>query len=106
MQVINFIGMVGSIINDIIVVYSVIGSLMLLIGAFLKSYRKKLDRFADWSILGLAFVGISQIAMAVTASTPEKIGFIIGMSPALVNALLFVSLLLLATSWWFRRNKK
>lgn len=106
MQIVNFFAMVGMGINDIIVIYSVIGSLMLLLGAFLKPYRKKFDQFADWSILGFVFVAIGQIAMAVTATTPKKIGFIIGVSPWLVNVLLLLSLLLLAANWWIRKNKK
>ncbi len=105
MQYINLLAMIGIMINDIVVVYSVIGSLMLFIGAFSKSSRNKFNQFADWSVLGLLVAGLSQIAMAITGTTPEKVGFIIGMSPWLVDGFLLLSLLLLAGSWQVKKNK-
>lgn len=106
MGLINVFAMMGMVINDIISIYSVIGSLMLFIGAFSKKSRNRFSQFADWSILGLVFGGLSQIAMAVTGTTPEKIGVIVRMPHALVDGLLLLSLLLLISGWCIRKNRR
>jgi hypothetical protein len=105
MGLINVFAMMGMVINDLISIYSVIGSLMLFLGAFSKTPRNRFRQFADWSILGLVFGGISQICMAITGTTPEKIGFL-RMSPILVDGLLLLSLFLLIGGWWVRKNRR
>ena len=106
MELLNFFAMGGMTINDLISIFSVVGSFMLLVGAFQKSSRNRFGQFADWSILGLVFGGGSQIAMAITGTTPDKIGIVIGMSPALVNGLLLFSLLMLSGGWWVKRKRR
>jgi len=81
----------------------VVGSLILLLGSFGKASLKKYGRIADWSILGLVFGWLFQISMAVTGTTPERIGVVWPMSALMVYALLGVSVLMVAGRWLIRR---
>jgi len=103
MELLNVFAMVGMFINDLIAGISVLGSTILLFGAFSKAPLKRYGRIADWSIVGLVFGLLFQISMAITGTTPERIGFIMPMSALMVNALLGVSILMLIGRWMIRR---
>ncbi len=104
MEILNVFAMVGMFINDLTAAISVLGSVILLFGAFSKAPLKRYGRIADWSIAGLVFGLLFQISMAITGTTPERIGMVIPMSAMMVNALLGVSMLMLAGRWLIRRT--
>jgi len=103
MELLNFFAMVGMTINDLISLYSLTGSFMLFLGSF--SSPPKFRKFGDWSILGLGFGGISQIAMVITGSMPERIGVVLPMSAGLVNLIFLASFLLLIGQWQVKKNR-
>jgi len=71
MDILNVFAMIGMVINDLLAILSVLGSVILLFGAFSKAPLKRYGKIAEWSILGLVFGGLFQISMAVTGTTPE-----------------------------------
>ena len=103
MEIITLLGGVGMVINDLLAVLSVIGSLILLLGAFGKASLKKYGQIADWSIVGLVMGWMFQICMVITHTTPEKIGMVFRMPALMVYALLSVSLLMLIGRFVIRR---
>ncbi len=103
MELLTIIAMVGMTINNLVAMFSVLGSIILLFGAFSKAPLKRYGQIANWSIAGLFFGLLFQISMAVTGTTPERIGFVIPMSALMVNALLGVSMLMLGGRWMIRR---
>lgn len=103
MEVIGILAMVGTIINDVFAILSVIGSSILLLGSFGKAPMKKYGRIADWSLVGLGMGWMFQICMVITHTTPEKIGMIFRMPTLMVYALLSVSLLMLIGRFVIRR---
>jgi hypothetical protein len=104
MEILNVFAMVGILINDLVAIFSVLGSTILLFGAFSKAPLKRYGQIANWSITGLTFGLLFQISMAVTGTTPEQIGFMMPMSALMVNALLGVSMLMLGGRWMIRRT--
>ena len=105
MEFLNIFAMIGMAINDLLAILSIIGSVILFFGSFSRAPLKRYGQIADWSILGLIFGGGSQISMAITRTIPEQIGFVVRMTPTMVNGLLAFSLLLLIGRWWLRRNR-
>ena len=103
MELLNFFAMIGMVINDLLALLSVVGSTILLFGAFSKASLKRYGKIAEWSILGLIFGGLFQISMAITGTTPEKIGVIFRMSTVMISALLGVSILMLIGRWVIRK---
>jgi hypothetical protein len=103
MDIINVFAMIGMMINDMMAILSMVGSTILLLGAFSKTPLKRYGKIADWSILGLVFGILFQVSMIITNTMPEKIGFIAPMTPLMVNALLGVSLLMLIGRWVIRK---
>jgi hypothetical protein len=104
MEIINVFAMIGMVINDLLAILSLLGSVILLFGAFSRAHLKRYGQIANWSLLGLVFGGLFQISMAVTGTTPELIGIVFRMPAMMVNALLGVSLLMLAGRWLIRRT--
>ena len=105
MEFLNIFAMMGLMIDDLLAILSVIGSLILLIGSFSKAPLRRYGKIADWSIMGLVLGGFCQIAMAITGNVPEFVGFLVRMKPGMVNGLLFLSLTMLVLRWWIRRNR-
>lgn len=106
MELLNVFAMIGMVINDLLAILSVLGSIILLFGAFSKAPLKRYGKIFDWSILGLIFGGLFQISMAITGTTPELIGTVFRMPALMINALFGVSLLMLAGRWLIRRTLK
>jgi hypothetical protein len=104
MEILNLFAMIGMVINDLLAILSVLGSVILLFGAFSKAPLKRYGKIFDWSILGLIFGGLFQISMAVTGTMPEEIGIVFRMPSMMINALLGVSLLMLVGRWLIRRT--
>lgn len=103
MELLNIFAMIGMVINDLLALLSVLGSLILLFGAFSKARLNRYGKIANWSILGLVFGGLFQISLAVTGTMPEKIGVVFRMPALMVSALLGVSLLMLIGRWMIKR---
>lgn len=103
MDVIDILAAVGSMFNDIASILSVLGSTILLFGAFSKTPLRRYGRIADWSLVGLGMGILFQISMAISGTMPEQIGFVFPMPPLMVSALLGVSLLMLVGRWVIRR---
>ncbi len=74
MEVITVLAMIGTVIDDFLAILSVIGSFILFAGSFSKAPMRRYGKIADWSMAGLVFGGLFQISMAVTGTTPEKVG--------------------------------
>lgn len=104
MEILNLFAMIGMVINDLLAILSVLGSIILLFGAFSKAPLKRYGKIFDWSILGLIFGGLFQISMAFTRTTPELIGVVFRMPAIMIDALLGVSLLMLAGRWLIRKT--
>jgi len=103
LELLNIFALIGITINDLLALFSVLGSLILLFGAFSKAPLKRYGKIAEWSILGLVFGGLFQISMAVTGTMPEQIGVVFRMPALMVSALLGVSLLMLVGRWGIKR---
>lgn len=103
MGILDVFASMGMFINDVMAALSVLGSTILLFGAFSKVPLRKYGPFANWSFAGLAFGLLCQISMAITGTTPERIGFLLPMSALMVDALLGVSILMLGGRWIIRR---
>lgn len=103
MEILNIFAMVGTLINDMMAIFSLLGSTILLFGAFSKAPLKRYGQIADWSILGLVFGILFQFSMMVTSTIPEKVGFIVPMPPIMISAMLGVSLLMLIGRFSIRK---
>jgi hypothetical protein len=104
MEILNIFAMVGMVIDDLLAILSVIGSSVLLIGSFSNTPLRRYGKIADWSIMGLVFGGLCQIAMVITGNVPERVGFVFRMESGMVNSLLLISLAMLVLRWWIRRS--
>lgn len=91
------------IVGDFLSIISIIGSAILLFGAF--TPLNKFGEIANWSILGLIFGVLGQISIAITNQPVEKIGVFIPLLPNQVNALLLGSLLLLLMRQRIRKKR-
>ena len=103
MEIIEVFAMVGMMINDLMAILSLLGSTILLLGSFSKAPLKRYGRIADWSVLGLVFGIGFQVSMAVTGNIPEKIGFMVPMSPLMISAMLGISILMLVGRFVIRK---
>jgi hypothetical protein len=103
MEIIEVFAMVGMMINDLMAILSLLGSAILLLGSFSKAPLKRYGRIADWSVLGLVFGIGFQASMAVTATMPEKIGFIAPMSSLMISTMLGISILMLVGRFVIRK---
>ena len=92
-QFLNILAAIQMIIGDFLAIGSIIGSVILLFGAF--TPLNKFGEIANWSILGLIFGTLGQISISITNQPVEKIGILIPLLPNQINILLFGSLLLL-----------
>jgi hypothetical protein len=104
MEILNVFAMVGMVINDLLAIFSLVGSTILLFGAFSKAPLRRYGQIANWSIMGLAFGVLFQVSMAVTGTTPELIGIVFRMPTLMVSAMFAVSLLMLFGRWLIRRT--
>jgi len=80
--------------NDVLATISIIGSILLFVGAFPRAHWRYTE-FGEWSLSALAFGTFFQVAMILIGVIPEKIGMLLPMAPNLVTALFASSFLLL-----------
>ena len=95
----------GVFYNDVLVIISVLGSIILFLGSFPNSPLRRFIGLAEWCISAVVFGTFFQIAIAVTELEPEQIGFLVPMSAGLVNGLFALSCMLLGGHWWMKRNQ-
>jgi len=100
-----FVALIGSVIDDLLAILSLIGSFILFLGSFTNAPLGRLRSIAYESIVSLAMASFFQFLMAITGTTPDKIGFAVRMSPLTVDTLLGLSLMLLIGGWWLRSNR-
>ncbi len=106
MELLNIFAGIGIVVGDLFAILSVIGSVILFIGAFTSnSPLRKFGRIANWSVMGLVFSVIFQLSMAITGTTPELIGAVVRMTPIMVDGLLILSFILLVGRGWLMRNR-
>lgn len=103
MEFLNLFAMIGMMFNDLMAILSLLGSTILLFGAFSKAPLKRYGQIADWSVLGLVFGILFQVSMVITNTLPEKIGFVFSMQPIMVSAMLGVSLMMLIGRFFIRK---
>jgi hypothetical protein len=103
MEIIAVFAMIGMFINDLLAILSVVGSTILLFGAFSKAPLRRYGKIADWSIVGLCMGGAFHIALFISGSMPDRIGFVFPMAHLMVSALFGISLLMLIGRWSIQR---
>lgn len=103
MEIITVFAYIGMTINDMLAVFSVLGSIVLLIGVFVP--LGKTGQFADWSIGGLIFGGIFQLSMVVAKVEAQYVGILIRMPSTIAISLFMLSTLLLLLRWWLKKNR-
>jgi hypothetical protein len=95
----------GQLLDDIFAIYSVIGSLILLIGGFISDDAiGNFGKAARWSFLGLIFGSIGQLSIIYAGTMIERVG-IFQIPFGTVNIVLFTSFLMLLLRWWIRQNR-
>jgi hypothetical protein len=101
MTVLEFIAAIALLINDLLAVFSILGSALILVMAVvnvaLSRKRKVPDQVWMWGWGGFIFGTIGLASLIVTGSEAERIGFL-GFSESTIGILLFVSFLLLMGS--------
>lgn len=105
MELLNVFAMIGFVINDLVSIISVLGSLILFVGSFSNAPLKRYGRIADWSIMGLVLGTLFQLSMAITGTSPELIGMVVRMTPLMVSVLLALSFVLLVGRGLIRRSR-
>ena len=92
--------------NDVLVLISLTGSIVLFLGSFPHSPFKRFIGLAEWHSAPLVFGSLFQLCFMLIGMAPEtpKMGLLVPMPPALVNGLFALSFLLLFPRWWVGRN--
>jgi hypothetical protein len=105
-SVIDVFASLGQTIDDVLAIISIIGSAILLLGAFVSD--KPIGRFgeiANWSILGLVFGIICQVSIAITHPSFDRVGIFIRMPYGTVNFILTLSFVMLVGRGFVLKNK-
>ena len=95
----------GNFYNDVLAVISVVGTFMMLVGSISGGSLRRFVDIGEWSLAAVFFGVLFQIAMLIMDLVPEKIGFLFGMTPTVVNILFGMSCLFLVGYWWAKRNQ-
>jgi hypothetical protein len=101
MTPLEFIAAIALLINDLLAVFSILGSALILVMAVvnlaLSRKRKVPELFWMWGWGGFTFGTIGLASLIITGSKAERIGFL-GFSESTIGILLLVSFLLLLGS--------
>ena len=101
MTVLEFIAAIALLVNDLLAVFSIFGSALILVMAVvnvaLSRKRKVPDQVWMWGWGGFIFGTIGLASLVITGSEAERIG-LLGFSESTIGILLFVSFLLLMGS--------
>jgi hypothetical protein len=104
MQFLDIPAVSGAFFNDILVMLSLVGCSLMFLSVLGGSRRRRLEEIGAWGTAPLVFGIFFQVSQLVVGFTPEQIGFLLPMSPGLVNGLFAFSLFLFGGWWWLRRN--
>src|SRR5690242_1276383 len=94
------LAMSGNFYNDALAVISIVVTSMILVGAISGRSLRRLVDIGEWSLAAVFFGVLFQIAMLIMDLVPEKIGFLVPMSPAVVEILFGISCVFLVGYWW------
>lgn len=94
--------MSGVVYNDILSVISLLGCNLMFLEALFGQRLRMLKELGAWSAALLVFGSVFQVCILVTGLAPEKIGFMMPMTPGLASGLFMTSILLFLTGWWIR----
>jgi hypothetical protein len=97
MELFNFFASIGIRINDLLAIFSVVSSFILLFGSYSNS------DLANYSLIGLFLGVLFQGSMIYTGILPARIGVFVPMTPLLANWLLGTSLFMVILRWVLRR---
>ena len=106
MDVLITLGDMGSLVNDLLAVVSLVGSSILLAGTLLRAPYGRNEKIKYWSFGGLFFASLSQLCMAITSTTPNEVGYFLRLQPWLVTAFCLLSFLMLLARKWVLWNRK
>lgn len=95
MELLHFFATIGVKINDLLAIFSVVSSLILLFGSYSKS------DLANYSLIGLFLGVLFQVSMFMTGM-PARIGIYVPMTPQLANWLFGASLFMVILRWILR----
>ncbi len=95
---------IGIAFGDLFAVLAVIGAVAMLLTTFADNASSRPDQLARSGISGLILAGFGQISMLLTGTVVDKVGFVLGLTPELVNSLLLISLGILVLRHWLRSN--
>ena len=99
MELLYFFARIGRMINDLLAIFSIVSSLILLLGSY------SFGDLGNYSILGLFFGSLFQVSMIYTGTMPAMIGVFVPMTPLVVNVLFSASLVMVIGRWLLRRNR-
>ena len=91
--------MSGVFFNDVLAILSVVGCGLLFLSALFQPSLQKLEQLGEWGTAPLVFGTFFQVSLLIVDIRPGKIGFVVPMTPAMVNGLFAASLLLFG-GWW------
>jgi hypothetical protein len=101
MTILEFFAAIALLINDLLAVFSILGSALILVmtvvNLALSRERKVPDQVWMWGWGGFTFGTIGLASLIITGSKAERIGFL-GFSKSTIGILLLVSFLLLMGS--------
>jgi ABC-type antimicrobial peptide transport system permease subunit len=98
MEVLYFFALIGTKINDLLAIFSVVSTFILLFGPYAHG------DLANYSLIGVAFGVLFQVSMFMTGM-PARIGVFVPMTPLLANWLFGLSLFMVLLRLVFRRNE-
>jgi hypothetical protein len=98
MQFLDIPAVSGAFFNDILVILSLVGCSLLFLSALGGPRMRRLEELGEWGTAPLVFGIFLRVSQLV-------VGFIVPMSPGLVDVLFAFCLLLFGSWWWLKRNK-
>lgn len=98
MEVLYFFALIGVKINDLLAIFSVVSTFILLFGSYSHG------DLANYSMIGVVFGILFQVSMFMTGM-PARIGVFVPMTPLLANWLFGLSVFMILLRWILRRNQ-
>lgn len=98
MEAFYFFALIGTKINDLLAIFSVVSTFILLFGSYSHG------DLANYSLVGVAFGILFQVSMFMTGM-PARIGVLVPMTPMLVNWLFGLSVFMVLIRLVLRRGQ-
>jgi len=100
MSILSIFAAIGYFFNDVLAILGAVGTILLFLGSlFSNDISARLVSLGEWGMAPLVFGAFFQVAMIITGTAPESIGFVVPMPTDVVNWLFAVSVLLLVARW-------